>query len=107
MKRTPSITITITFEERNRVGTVVSLLLAVSKNKIRRRCKAARLDKRKPKDKKKLTYDQIDKGSWFNEPLFLQIELNYFLNIFSWIFNSMEKKVSHWLTSDTRALHCE
>lgn len=74
-RRTPPITITIAVEERNRVGTVVELLLTVSKNKK----KAARSNKRKLKDKKEssfakasadreLTYDPKNIGSWQHGP---------------------------------------
>ena len=63
-RRAPPIIITITVDERNRVGTVVELLLTVSKNKK----KAARSNKRKPKDKKELTYDPKNIGSWQHGP---------------------------------------
>ena len=86
-RRAPPITITITVDERNRVGTVVELLLTVSKNKK----KAARSNKRKIKDKKEssfatcpskfqrrrkasadreLTYDPKNIGSWQHGPFF-------------------------------------
>jgi len=72
-RRAPPITITITVDERNRVGTVVELLLTVSKNKIRRRCKAARSDAgkaAKKTKKRKLTYDPKNIGSWQHGPFF-------------------------------------
>jgi len=70
-RRAPPITITITVDERNRVGTVVELLLTVSKDKIRRRCKTARSDTGKAVQKatkRKLTYDPKNIGSWQHGP---------------------------------------
>ena len=57
-RRAPPITITITVDERNRVGSVVELLLTVSKNKK----KAARSNKRKLKDKKESSFAKTSAG---------------------------------------------